>query len=84
MGLGGHLSLCPVLCLPQLQLSLQLEHAARRPGQLLGQCVIGLLHVLQLFSQEGVHLGKARAPDGQNPQVVCGGDGFSLEGHSES
>ena len=61
-GAGEHLSVGPALCLAQLQLGPQTEHAARRPGQLLGQPVVGLPHVLQLFPQEGVHLGEACAP----------------------
>lgn len=55
-GAAGHLSAGPALRLPQLQLAPQVEHAARGPGQLLGQCVVGALHALQLFPQEGVHL----------------------------
>lgn len=61
-GAGEHLSAGPALCLPQLQLGPQTGHTARRPGQLLGQPVMGLPHLLQLFPQEGVHLGEAGAP----------------------
>lgn len=57
-----HLSLCPALSLLPLQLAPQVEHTARRPGQLLSQRVVGLLHVLQLFPQKCVHLGEAGAP----------------------
>lgn len=59
---GKHLSLSPVLRLPQLQLALKTEHAVRCLGQLLGQPVVGLLHVLQLSPQKGIHLGEAGAP----------------------
>ena len=57
-----HLCLCPAPCLRQLQLAPKMEYAVRRPGQLLGQPVVGLLHVPQLFPQKGVHLGEPRAP----------------------
>lgn len=52
----------PALCFSQLQLGPQTGHAARCPGQLLGQPVVGLPQLLQLLPQEGVHLGEAGAP----------------------
>lgn len=72
-GCGGHLSLGPVTYLPQLQLALQAEQAVCCPGQLPGQCVIGLLHVLQLSPQEAVYLGEAHAPRWTKPTASCTG-----------
>lgn len=68
-GAEGHLARGPALRLPQAQLAPQAEHAAGRLGQLLGQCVVGLLHVLELLPQEGVHLGEAGAPGRERPQA---------------
>lgn len=80
-GAGRHLSLGPALRLPELQLSPQTEHAARGPGQLLGQPVVGLLHVLQLLSQQTIHLGEASAP-GQQEQSTQPGGSLSRQTYS--
>lgn len=67
----GHLFLRPVTHLLKLQLALQAEQAVCCPGQLPDQCVIGLLHVLQLLPKEGVYLGKAHAPKWTKPTASC-------------
>lgn len=64
-------ALGPATYLPQLQLALQAEQAVCCSGQLLCQCVIGLLHVLQLSPQEGVYLGEAHAPRWTKPTASC-------------
>lgn len=80
----GHLCLGPALSLPELQLAPQVAHAARGPGQLLGQLVVGLRHVPQLFPQQSVHLRQVGAPGQAEPQRGGVGRRLCLERLSPS